>query len=180
MQNLHPLLDTTEVPWGSITLVSRRRWGRNRSRDFRFRFMERGRFNCILTLKRLRIRSPERKLSCLNVLQSQDLPIQERGQSFRAISLVDSLTTGFEGELEHLVSELIHGFVDGFHASVDDVDSVVVGVFNEFFHVAPEAGEVGCNGGDSADDTFGRSVSPRFIVGGEYSQMTASNEVVVI
>jgi hypothetical protein len=38
---------------------------------------------------------------------------------------------------------LVDAFVDRFHASVDDVDTVVVGMFNKFFHVTSESGKIG-------------------------------------
>ena len=40
--------------------------------------------------------------------------------------------------------------------------------------------QVGGDGGDTHDGTFGRSVAPRFVVAGEDAQVTASHEVFVV
>jgi hypothetical protein len=53
-------------------------------------------------------------------------------------------------------------------------------VFNEFFHVTAETGEIGGNGGDTAYNAFGWSVAPWFVVRGENTEMTSSDKVVVI
>jgi hypothetical protein len=53
-------------------------------------------------------------------------------------------------------------------------------MFNEFFHVAAETGEIGGDGGDSADDAFRGSVAPWFVVRGKNTKMTSSDKIVVI
>ena len=75
---------------------------------------------------------------------------------------------------------MINTFIDGFHTAVNDVAAVIVGVFDEFFHVAAETREIGGDGWDTADNTFGRSVAPWFVVGWKDAEMAASDKVVVI
>ena len=75
---------------------------------------------------------------------------------------------------------MIDALVDGFHSSVHDVDTVIVGVFNEFFHITTETGEIGGDGRDTAYDAFGWCVAPWFVVRGEDTKMTSSDKVIII
>lgn len=143
MKDFHSFLKTAQVSWSRAARVPRRRRGRNWSGDFRFGFVECRSLESAIAIERLRIRSSKRQLSSLHILKTQDFPIEEGTETFRTITLVDSLTSCFLGELEHLIGQLIDTFVDGFHASVHDVDTVVVGMFDEFFHVTSEAGKIG-------------------------------------
>lgn len=76
--------------------------------------------------------------------------------------------------------ELVDGVVDALGAAVDDVDSVVGGVLDEFLHVAAEAREVGGDGRYAHDCAFGGCVAPWLVVGGEDAEMGAAHELVVV
>lgn len=53
-------------------------------------------------------------------------------------------------------------------------------MFDEFFHVTTKSREIGCDGGNTADDAFRGSVSPWFVVRWEDPEMTSSNEIVIV
>ena len=64
--------------------------------------------------------------------------------------------------------------------SVDDVDSVRLGIRNLLLHETTEPGKVGCDAGDSHDRAFCGGVTPRFVVGGENAHVTTANKLLVI
>lgn len=119
-------------------------------------------------------------MSRFDVLHPHALPIQQVGEALGAVTLVDALALGFGGEVEHEGGELVDAVVNALGAAVDDVDAVVGGVFDELFHVAAKAGEVGRDGGDAHDGAFGGCVPPGFVVRAEDAQVRAAHEVVVV
>jgi hypothetical protein len=53
-------------------------------------------------------------------------------------------------------------------------------MFDEFFHVASKAGEIGSDGWDTTYHAFRRGVSPWFVIGREDTKMTSSNKIVIV
>jgi|ERR1700737_1918537 len=143
MKDFQSFLETTHVPWCCASGVSWGWWRRNRSRDLWFRFIERRSIKDTIVIKGLGVGPSECKLSSLDVFETQDLPVQEGTESFRTITLIDSLSSRLLGELEHLIGQLVDAFVDRLHASIHDVDSVIVGMLDEFFHVTSKTREIG-------------------------------------
>ena len=90
------------------------------------------------------------------------------------------MSSALEGKVVNKVCQLIDRVVHAFQSSVDDVDPIVGGIFNEFFHVASETGEVGCDTGDSHHRAFGWRVSPGLVVRRENTQMRAADEVIIV
>lgn len=78
-------------------------------------------------------------MSGLDVLQAHALPIKEIRESLGSVTLVNSLTTGFDGEIVHVGCELVNTLVNTLHSAVDDIDTIIGTVLDEFLHVAAES-----------------------------------------
>src|SRR5438270_1565838 len=180
MKDFHALLKTAQIPGSCASQIARRRWCRNRSGNLWFGFVECGGLKSAIAVERLRICSTKCQLPSFDILETQDLPVEERTETLRAVTLIDSLTSCFLSELEHLIGQLIDTFIDRFHASVHNVNTVIVWMFNELFHVASKSREIRGDGRNTTDDAFGWCVTPRLVIGWEDSELTSSDEIVVV
>ena len=94
--------------------------------------------------------------------------------------MVDALTSGFGCEVEHVGRELVDGLVYTFHASIDNVDTIVGGVLDQFFHVASKTRKIGRYAGNAHHCAFCGGVAPGLVIRCEDSQVSASHEFVVV
>lgn len=178
-QPLPPLLQTPKIPRRHHPRpIPRRSRYTKRSRDLDI--APRKHILPLIALKTSGVRSPQRKLSSLDVLHPHPLPIEQIAEALRAVALVDALAARFGGELGHEVRELVDGVVDAFGAAVDDVDAVVGGVLDQLLHVAAEARQVRRDGRHAHDGALGGGVAPGLVVGREDAEVGAAHELVVV
>ncbi|RNA24618.1 hypothetical protein BpHYR1_002666 [Brachionus plicatilis] len=71
-------------------------------------------------------------------------------------------------------------FVSTFESSVDNVNAIGVGISDVLFHETSEAGQVSGYTGNAHDGALSWSVSPRLVVRGKDSHVTASHELLVV
>ena len=119
-------------------------------------------------LKLIRVGPLKRQLARLDVFEAHTLPVQQVQQPLGTVTLVDPLTTVLIGKIKHVVGQLVDQLVDSLHSTVNNVDTVVAGVLNKVFHVAPEPRQVGGDRGDPHHRTLGGGVTPRLIVRREH------------
>ena len=79
-----------------------------------------------------------------------------------------------------MVGELGDGVFYRLRTTVDDVATLVLRTFDEVLHEATETREVGGDRGDTHYGTFSGSVTPRFVVTRENTQMASTNELFIV
>jgi len=124
--------------------------------------------------------SSESQLPGLDVLHSHTLPIEKIAQTLGTVALIDTLTPALADKLEHVLGQLVHTVVDTLHPTIDNVDAIVLSIFNQLFHVAAESREVGGDGRNTHDGTLCGSVTPRLVVRGEDTHVGTADKVVVV
>lgn len=134
----------------------------------------------IVLVERVRVCSAKGELTCFGVFQPETLPVEQLGKTFGTVTLVDTLTTRLLTELEHLICQLVDRVFDTLHATVDDVDTVILATLDGVFHETTETGQVGGDGWNTHDGAFSRSVSPWLVVGWEDAQVATTDELFVV
>jgi hypothetical protein len=119
-------------------------------------------------------------LTRLHVLHSHALPVEQITKSLGAVTLVDALALALLGEVEHEFCELVDTVVNALETAIDDVDTVILGVLNQFLHVAAETRQVGCDGWHTHDGALCGGVTPRFVVRAENTHVGTTDKVVVV
>ena len=79
-----------------------------------------------------------------------------------------------------MVGELGDGVFDRLRTTVDDVATFVLRTFDEVLHEATETREIGGDRGDTHYCALSGSVTPRFVVTWENTQMTSTNEFFIV
>lgn len=103
--------------------------------------------------------SPQSQLPRLNILHSHSLPIKKIAESLSSVTLVDTLPPCLGCEIKHVFRKLVDAVIDTFSSAVDDVDTVIRCVLDQFLHVAPKSREIGGDRWNTHDRAFCRSVT---------------------
>lgn len=111
---------------------------------------------------------------------SQISPIQHIAQPFGTISLNDTLASAHLGKIKHIVCELINAVLQSDVTPVDNVNAIRLWIGDLLLHETSKTRQICGNAWDTHDGTFGRCVTPWFIVRWEYTQMATANELLVV
>lgn len=103
--------------------------------------------------------SPQSQLSGFNILHSHSLPVKKIAESLSSVTLIDTLPPCLACEIKHVFRKLVDAVIDTLSSAVDDVDTVIRCVFDQFLHVASKPREIGGDRWNTHDRAFCRSVT---------------------
>uniref|UniRef100_A0A182M2J6 Uncharacterized protein n=1 Tax=Anopheles culicifacies TaxID=139723 RepID=A0A182M2J6_9DIPT len=101
-------------------------------------------------------------------------------QPLGTITLDDTLAAVQFGKLVHILGQLLHTLLQPDMAPIDDVDAVRFRICHVLVHEAPESRQIRGDARYTHHCTFGRCVSPWFVVGWKHTKMATAYEFFIV